>query len=168
MDTTQTTAKLLTNRVMQAVTPELQRIKSDITTLSRAIDGLNAHAALMEQARIDFARMAKDLGAQMTAMRERIDALATPAPGPEKPKREPRMIERFGGKIADPFPPGSKHPSAKLTEAQALEIIALRQNGFKGREIAEAFGISESNVYLITSGKGWKHLPRPQNGVVSG
>ena len=54
-------------------------------------------------------------------------------------------------------PHGVEHPLAKLSEADAQTI-----KGFKGtvtqRELAEAFGVTQSTVCRIQTGKKWPHL----------
>lgn len=53
---------------------------------------------------------------------------------------------------------GETAPNAKLTEAQALDVIARRRAGEKGATIAADLGISTSVVYSIATGRTWKHL----------
>jgi hypothetical protein len=54
---------------------------------------------------------------------------------------------------------GEKHPKAKLTEAQAIEIIVLSRHGVKDKVIAEYIRkISYVHVYQITNHLSWKHL----------
>lgn len=50
---------------------------------------------------------------------------------------------------------GGDHNKAKLTEEQALEIYHARE---KASVTAERFGVSESTVWNIRTGKGWSHL----------
>jgi HNH endonuclease len=60
---------------------------------------------------------------------------------------------------------GETHPTAKLTEAQVIQIIDQFMAGIPSREIAESFSVSTSNVYQITSGRRWKHIqPTPKQG----
>jgi hypothetical protein len=57
---------------------------------------------------------------------------------------------------------GEKNPSAKLTEAQAEEILRLvRAGGPRGylKAIAEKFAVSWSVVYDIKARRTWAHLP---------
>lgn len=54
---------------------------------------------------------------------------------------------------------GSENWSAKLTEAQAYKIRAMRADGHALKEVAELFGISVSEVSLIALRKRWAHLP---------
>ncbi len=53
---------------------------------------------------------------------------------------------------------GETAPNAKLSEAQAREILARRRAGEKGKDIAPDYGISVSVVYSIASGLTWKHI----------
>lgn len=48
---------------------------------------------------------------------------------------------------------GENNPSAKLTNAQAEEIISLRKSGEKLKAIAEKYGIRESTVSRICNGQ---------------
>lgn len=50
-----------------------------------------------------------------------------------------------------------KHPNTKLTQKDVDEIIMRVKNGKRGtaRKIAEEFGISESAVSMLCSGKRW-------------
>jgi hypothetical protein len=50
---------------------------------------------------------------------------------------------------------GEKHPNAKLTESQVLEIRFMLGTLL---DIAEKYGISRNNVSLIKNRKRWKHL----------
>lgn len=45
-----------------------------------------------------------------------------------------------------------------LTKDQVIEILA--QGNVKGSILAKKYNTSQSNVYLIRSGKSWKHIPR--------
>lgn len=59
-------------------------------------------------------------------------------------------------------PKGEKSGRAKLTEAQAQEILRLHAEGAVPQvHIARAFGISRRAMREITDGRNWKHLPRP-------
>lgn len=54
---------------------------------------------------------------------------------------------------------GEKNRHAKLTEAEVREIYRLRTSGnFSRIKVAIQFGVSESQVKNIVSGKAWKHL----------
>jgi hypothetical protein len=55
---------------------------------------------------------------------------------------------------------GGDHPSAKLTNNDAIEIIKLRKLGWTCRLIAQKFNISPSLVSAITCGSAWKHIMR--------
>lgn len=58
---------------------------------------------------------------------------------------------------------GQDNGRAKITEAQAREVIALIASGRKNIEIATAYGITHANVSAIRLGKSWPNLPRPEN-----
>lgn len=53
---------------------------------------------------------------------------------------------------------GSKSHFAKLTEAQAAEILARARSGERARDIARQFGVDASVVSRIKSGHRWSHL----------
>ena len=50
---------------------------------------------------------------------------------------------------------GSSVGTAKLTEAQALEI---KSSTLSLAELSEKYGVDKSNIWAIRSGKSWKHL----------
>jgi transposase len=53
---------------------------------------------------------------------------------------------------------GEHNGLAKLTEEQAKEIVDLyRDGGARQKDLAACFGVSQSAVQLILSGKRWKH-----------
>lgn len=55
---------------------------------------------------------------------------------------------------------GSDHGNAKLTETDVMLIRAIRRNiATPIRVIAQAFGVSDSNIRLIVAGKAWTHVP---------
>lgn len=54
---------------------------------------------------------------------------------------------------------GERHPMAKLTEAQVMEIRGLHANGARRSDLARSFGVSRSMIYLIYTGRCWSHLP---------
>jgi len=53
---------------------------------------------------------------------------------------------------------GARVNTAKLSEAQVLEIYALSDAGIGSRLIAKRYGISTSMAWNIKSGKSWTHL----------
>lgn len=54
---------------------------------------------------------------------------------------------------------GSKHKTAKLTEAAVLEIRKLYAIGAaSGVELSQRFGVSRANISLIVNRKAWKHI----------
>lgn len=50
---------------------------------------------------------------------------------------------------------GEHHPMAKLTTAQVNEIRARRAAGEKLKDLARSFGVSESNVSVVTNCRSW-------------
>jgi transcriptional regulator with XRE-family HTH domain len=52
---------------------------------------------------------------------------------------------------------GERHPNAKLTDADALEI-KLKKGKVAGKVLAEQFGISQSVISRIWQGKRWTHI----------
>lgn len=52
---------------------------------------------------------------------------------------------------------GEKHPLAKLTEEQVLEIRRLAPTT-KGVQLAEMFGVSSATICDITKRRGWPHI----------
>jgi DNA-binding transcriptional regulator YiaG len=54
---------------------------------------------------------------------------------------------------------GEASPRSKLTEAQAIEIIAAR-GAVSQADLAARFGVSQAAVSLIWTGRRWSHLPR--------
>lgn len=60
--------------------------------------------------------------------------------------------------LKQPTRPGSKHHAAKITEADALAIRALRVRGWTLKRLAKQFGLSVPTVCWIAKGKAWKHI----------
>lgn len=56
------------------------------------------------------------------------------------------------------LPTGERNVRAKLTEAQALEI--LRDNHTPHRQMAVKYGIARSHIHHIKSGANWAHLQK--------
>ena len=54
---------------------------------------------------------------------------------------------------------GESHPDAKLTEDQALQILASDE---PHPVLAERFRVSSYTVWSVRRGKTWKHLDRPK------
>jgi hypothetical protein len=67
---------------------------------------------------------------------------------------------RNQGRAKVPSYRGGGHPSSKHTESQALQVIAALKIKEPHRKIAERLGVTHSFVSEISSGRGWKHLPR--------
>ena len=55
---------------------------------------------------------------------------------------------------------GSKHPLARLNEAEVLEIRALIDKGWPCREIAPLYGVHRTTISSIKFGQSWHHLQR--------
>lgn len=53
---------------------------------------------------------------------------------------------------------GSKNHAAKLTEAQVIEIKRRLAVGERGRHLAQEFGVNESIVSEIKTGRRWRHV----------
>ncbi len=54
---------------------------------------------------------------------------------------------------------GSRHPGAKLTEADIPKIRRLRRSGVSPFKIADQFGVCYGTIRGIMSGKFWSHVP---------
>lgn len=54
---------------------------------------------------------------------------------------------------------GARHPMARLSDAQVMEIRGRRAAGEAPRLIAKSFGVSAATVCEISNGKKWRHLP---------
>jgi len=52
--------------------------------------------------------------------------------------------------------PGEKHPQAKLTEKQVIEI--RKYEGMTDKQIANIYGVSVTNINNIRRYKKWKHI----------
>lgn len=55
-------------------------------------------------------------------------------------------------------PRGSKHPMAKLTEAQVIAARRRMDGGLPFKTIAQELGISRSYAWAIKSRRSWRHL----------
>lgn len=62
-------------------------------------------------------------------------------------------------------PRGDKNPRAKLTEAQATEIIALSKQGTSERKLAERFRVSRAAIRFVLSGRTWKCVQEQPRGT---
>lgn len=54
--------------------------------------------------------------------------------------------------------PGIKQPNAKLSEGQVRRIRKLVVDGMSQEKVGLRFGIAQSHVSNIVSGKSWGHL----------
>ena len=56
---------------------------------------------------------------------------------------------------------GSEHSLAKLKDADILEIFELNYKGHTTVQISRIFGVDQSAISLILSGKRWAHIETP-------
>ena len=55
---------------------------------------------------------------------------------------------------------GEKHGRSKITEAQAIEIIKKYSSGYTQVSLAQEYGIYQTKISALITGKTWKHLDR--------
>ena len=60
---------------------------------------------------------------------------------------------------------GQRHPMAKLTESQAIEIIKACKAGTAYSELAKEYGVTKSQIQRIASGRSWPHLQALEAGL---
>jgi len=53
---------------------------------------------------------------------------------------------------------GEMLPQAKLTEADVREIRRLHRRGVRGKALADRFGISRVNAWMVASYTTWRHV----------
>lgn len=53
---------------------------------------------------------------------------------------------------------GSKHPKAQVTEVEVTLMRRLRAQGWRVKDIAERFGITQKSASHICTGKTWPHV----------
>lgn len=53
---------------------------------------------------------------------------------------------------------GAQHYAARLSEAQAKEILRSKK---RGSELARQYGVRATTISMLRRGKTWRHLPRP-------
>ncbi len=53
---------------------------------------------------------------------------------------------------------GERNAHAKLTEEQVIEIRQRYKNGESGTTLAREFGVDPSNIWLIGTGRRWRHV----------
>lgn len=53
---------------------------------------------------------------------------------------------------------GERNGDAKLTEAQVLEVRALRAQGLYLRQIAALYGVHLATIHLVATGRTWRHV----------
>lgn len=60
---------------------------------------------------------------------------------------------------------GERHGMSKLTDVQVLEIKELLSKGYSQRSVAKRFGVSQSCIYDIKTGKRWVWCIAPVGSV---
>ena len=66
---------------------------------------------------------------------------------------------RFRGGKGGGGSPGERHPRAKLTEKQVLEIRAKYASGeMKSRALAKAYGVAKTTIEGVIYRYNWKHI----------
>lgn len=53
---------------------------------------------------------------------------------------------------------GGRHPMAKISEDDAIDILWLQRHGADARTIAESYGVCTEQVRRIRAGTRWAHL----------
>ena len=56
------------------------------------------------------------------------------------------------------FKQGEQNPNAKLSEAQVVEMRAMRRSGMRLCELARHFGVRDNLVYNVVTRRSWKHV----------
>lgn len=64
------------------------------------------------------------------------------------------------------MPRGSKRPISILTEESVAKIRLLDYRGIMRKDLATMFGVSESTIWQIFSGRSWRHVPHHGNHTV--
>jgi hypothetical protein len=72
--------------------------------------------------------------------------------------RDPSYRARMSAMKAELLPKGSSCPWAKVDEAAVVAIRAARATGTPLRDLAAAYGITESAVSCIANRKSWRHV----------
>ena len=57
---------------------------------------------------------------------------------------------------------GSENKNAKLTEEKVARILVLLRAGARHSEIAAEYGVHKGVIGGISTGRMWKHVPRPE------
>jgi NUMOD4 motif-containing protein/HNH endonuclease len=58
------------------------------------------------------------------------------------------------------YPIGNQHHKAKLTDSDVINIRQLYSSEIHTqKELAQIFGVTQTNISIIVRGEGWKHLP---------
>lgn len=68
-------------------------------------------------------------------------------------------VENAADKVENGTAPiGENNPRATVTDDDVRAVRRMRLAGYKKRQIVKALGIKPHTVYLIYSGKSWKHV----------
>lgn len=67
-------------------------------------------------------------------------------------------MQDMAAKDRRPSQAGAKHPNARLTEEEVLEIRELGQQGLPPRKLAPLYGVSNNYIYEIIIRKAWAHV----------
>ena len=62
------------------------------------------------------------------------------------------------GLLRGGFKKGEKNFNSKLTEAQVVEMRALRRSGMRLCEVARHFGVRDNLVFNVVTRRTWKHV----------
>jgi len=68
------------------------------------------------------------------------------------------IYEKLGPMHKKQMRKGEAVHTAKLTEKQVVNIIALHSSGLNNAEIGRTYGVARSNIRAIVTGKSWKHI----------
>ncbi len=53
---------------------------------------------------------------------------------------------------------GTRHPQARLTEADVIEMRRMRAAGAHFKDIGARFGVTTQNAFYVATGKTWRHI----------
>lgn len=71
-----------------------------------------------------------------------------------------QMILALGGQGRGGYARGESVNTNKLTEIQVREIVHGSSDGRTGREMAKTYGVRETTISAILTGKTWKHIKK--------
>lgn len=78
-------------------------------------------------------------------------------------QRDAYRRHRRVGKGTPPVARGEQHFKAKLTDEKVRTIRAFAADGVPQLKLAEAFGVNQSTIQRILSGRAWAHVPQEGN-----